>query len=350
MKKILIIISISLAFLGCKKSELEEVWIAKYHQSGRDSSLTNGIRQIYFFEKDSVTVKEFYRQFSGDTNESNKYAYEWKDEKLIIFNEGQNDTTRCFVGQDTLSKVYFNQSKYVYEKLRQYHQAKKSADFYDFLIHSSFEMIEDSLRIEFKNDSRFIKNRIDFPYGSNQFWMLDSFQNELFLVIDCSVNCQKTFLHIMEFDENGFKGMTYGVKNKAFIFKRLPKQKIFNSQDLVGNWERYYEPNYEFLTPPPPLPKSNPYYKKWYQKEQLMIDDKVLIQAYKNRTDTIIWSMNREQDLMLFEDSRRYSEDENIWKIIALNENELILERINRRNRLWNLNGDLFERVKFVRL
>ena len=49
------------------------------------------------------------------------------------------------------------------------------------------------------------------------------------------------------------------------------------------------------------------------------------------RIDTIKWATNREQDLIIFPELDR-SIQERKWKIIALNDSALVIERIPRTN------------------
>lgn len=348
MKNIFSIIIISFILFGCKKLELEApseskpVWIATHNYQNGDSSLSDNLpRQIYFFEKDSLIHKKFYFQFIGEDNEEKQYAYEMNGDELIIFREDGNDTLQYSIQENTM-KMNDKDSKVINQRLPKYNQAAKAAQLSKFLLTTSFEIIEKKINIEFREDIRFVKNPLEPTFSDLQLWMLDSFQNELFLVID-----ENGFLlHITAINDNGFEGIQYGKENKVFHFQARSNNTVFEKEKLIGKWERYYDSEHKFNIPPT-LPKSHPEYLKYYEKEQLIINDSTLLWYNGFRRDTVDWSMNRQQETIFFS-GWKYSWSVNTrqWDVQVLNENELVVKRINRyglENR-----GEL-EEVRFVR-
>lgn len=350
MKNFLIIIISVFVFWGCKKTDSKQVWIGTHYYNSHDSSFIDNLpRQIFYFENDSVVVKGFYEQFIGEDNQIYKYPYHFYNDDLVISFEHRTDTIPYRIEQNKMKRLNSNNKHIIisYQLLPTYNQVENTSKLYNELTSSTFEIVGDSLQIEFQDNHRFIKNKIDKRFGSNQLWMLDSFQNELFLVIDCSFNCSKSLFHITKIDKNSFEGVQYGKENKTYTFRKIPKQIAFNKHDLFGKWERFYDstdvvPNEaQHLE----LPKSHPHYQKWYDKEQLIINDSTLVRYLGFRVDTVNWSMNREQEQMLFSEWK-YSPsfDTRQWEIEALQKNELVIKRINRYF------GDLkIETVKFIR-
>lgn len=346
MKNIFSIIIISFILFSCEKPELEseseQVWIGTHNYQNSGSSLSdNSPRQVYFFEKDSLIYKNFFFQFIGEDNEEKQYAYETNGDELIIFREDKNDTLQYHIQQDTMRMNYGNY-EVINQRLPKYNQATKAAQLSKFLLTTSFEIIEKKINIEFREDIRFVKNPLEPRFGDNQLWMLDNFQNELFLVIDDN----GFLLHITAINDNGFEGIQYGKENKVFHFQARSNDTVFEKEKLTGKWERYYDSKHEFNIPPT-LPKSHPDYLKYYEKEQLIINDSTLFWYNEYRRDTVDWSMNREQETMLFS-GWKYSWSLNVrqWDVQVLNENELVVKRINR----YGLeNRGQLEEVKFVR-
>ncbi len=237
MKKSFLLIAILCLLFSCKKPDLEQVWIGKYCYEAIDSTYSNACpRKILAFEKDSVNIKEFYFQlYGGEDNSVYKYPYKIEKDQLIIFKEDRIDTLNYKVNKEQFGYTYFyGRNRIVYQSLQTYNQAKIKAEFQNYLLNASFEKSDDSLRIEFQDNSRFIKDKLEVPFSSNNVWILDEFQNELFLVFAYDYGSMPTFFHITEFDKNGFKGTTYGKENVVTTFKKLPKKQVYNPKDFVG--------------------------------------------------------------------------------------------------------------------
>lgn len=348
MKNLFLIFIISFSFFSCEKPNLEQVWIGKYCYEAIDGTYSDACpREIFAFGKDSVNFKEFYFQITdGEDNSVYKYPYKIEKKQLIIFKADRIDTMTFQVSKEQFEYTYSNKNKIVYQPLPVYNQAKRKNEFRNYLLNASFEKSDDSLRIEFQADMRFIKDKLDIYFSSNNIWVLDEFHNELFLVFAHDWAKKPTFFHITEFDENGFKGTTYGKENIATTFKKLSKKQVYSPKDFIGKWERYYEPNYEFPVSPPLLPKSHLNYRDWIQKEQLVITDSTLTRFYEFRENKINWSMNREQDILLFS-KWRYDSSNDIrqWNILEAKENQFTIKRWNR------FDFDLkFEKVTFIKV
>lgn len=248
---------------------------------------------------------------------------------MIIYYSNRTDTIPYVINQNSMHQNYYNQIVH-YLSLPKYNQVKNSSNLYNDLISSSYKIVGDSVRIAFLDNNRFVQNQLDFRAGDNQIWTLDSFQNELFLVLSCNLHCAKTLFHITKIDNNSFTAFEYGKENKKHTFRKIPKQTEFKPHQLIGKWERQYDTNHQFPQGGKDLelPKSHPFYRKWYDKEHLIFNDSTFLIYSEFRIDTVNWSMNREQDLILFSNLRNYtSKSKSFWKIIELTKNKLILER-----------------------
>lgn len=342
--RILQIIGILISIIGCnsKQAELQKLWIGKYsvhHPNTENESISNGQRRIFRFESDSLRIKNFYFDFLTDENKINVVGYQIK-EGMIILNEGDKvDTLQYEISTDGLSLNYDRENfrKSIYENLPEYHLANRDnreSIFFEFLISSSFEIL-DSVRIEFRNDGRLIIPNFDFHIGDNQLWMIDRYEEELFLVFDGFFG---SVLHVTEINSDGFRGMIYGKTNREIEFKKLPQETSFTINNLIGEWIELRDEN----TSPPPIFKEE---TEYFEREQLLITDSTICKSSFFRVDTMKWETNREQDLIIIP-NLNLAKGKKHWKIISLSEVELIIERVRQ---IRDVNGIRVERKVYER-
>jgi len=169
MKNTFLILIIFFSLFSCKKSDLEQVWIGKYCYTANDSTYSDACpREIYAFRKDSVSFKEFYFQlYGGEDNSVYKYPYKIGKKQLMVFKEDKIDTMTFQVSKEQFEYTYSNKNRIVYQPLPVYNQAKRKDEFRNYLLNASFEKSDDSLRIEFQDNGRFIKDKLDVQFSSN---------------------------------------------------------------------------------------------------------------------------------------------------------------------------------------
>lgn len=344
MKRILQIIGILIFLNGCNSREngVQQNWIGKYsvhHANTKDESISNGQRSIFKFEKDRLTVKKFYFDFISDTNDIYTTKYNLDNNSILVSNEGKRDTFKFELSDDSLSLSYFNyyERKSVFEKLPEYRLAYKESELYDFLISSSFVML-DSIRVEFRDNGRLIIPNFDFSLGDNQFWMIDKFEEELFLVVDGLFGF---VLQLSEINTDNFKGTIYGNQNKVIVFNKKPDETKFEIEDIIGDWVEFRDEN----IPPPPPPPIFDEERKFFEKEELSFNENTIIKRSFFRIDTIKWETNREQDLILLPELDMPIRKRK-WKIVSLNDRKLIIDRIPR---IRNMHSTQIERKIFKR-
>lgn len=341
MMRILQIIGILIFITGCnsKQTELQRLWIGKYsvhHPNTENESISNGQRSIFRFESDSLRIKNFYFDFLTDENKIDVVGYQIK-EGMILLNEGNKvDTLQYEISIDGLSLNYDRENfrKSVYENLSEYHLANRESMFFEFLISSSFEIL-DSVRVEFRDDASIIIPNFDFHLGDNQLWMIDRYEEELFLVIDGFFGF---VLHVTEIKSDGFRGIVYGKTNREIVFKKLPPETRFKINNLIGEWIELKD---EYTSPPPIFNEETEY----FEREQLLITNSTIQKSSFFRVDTMKWEINREQDLIIIPDLN-LAKGKKYWKIISLSEVELIIERVRQ---IRDVNGLRIERKVFER-
>ena len=325
---------IAITIIGCnsKENDLQHLWIAKYsiQHADLDKEVSNkGARRILAFGQGKLSIKNFSFDFLLDENAIEQVNYELKEDFVFLMKANQIDTLLYQVAMDSLvlNSQEDDSVKSIYEKLPKYSLADRKDELYQFLATSSFECF-DSVRIEFRNDGQLIIPNFDFKVGDNQLWMLDEYEGELFLITDGFFGF---VLHVSEMNSEGFKGTIYGQSNKELLFRSVVQETKFNLDDLKGKWIQLSDEN---SPPPPPVFDGD---KDFFSKEELVITDSTLIKRSFSRIDTMKWESNREQDLILFSDA-----DQGKWKIVSLNEHNLLIERLRKP---WN--GDRLERVQY---
>ena len=341
MSRILQIIGILIFVSGCnsEKSELQELWIGKYsvhHSNSENESISDGQRKILRFKKDSLQIKNFYFDFITDTNDIHTIKYQVKSDRILLNEKNGIDTFNYKFSLDSLLLSYYNQypRKSVYQKLPKYNLASKELELYKLLTSSSFEIL-DSIRIEFKNDGRLIIPNFNLSIGDNQFWMIDKYKGELFLVID---GFSGFIFHISEINLERVGGIIYGKVDKKIFFNKLPQKTNNKIDDLIGEW---VELRIEEISAPPPFIENK---RDFFDKEELLITDSTIIKSKFFRIDTIQWETNREEDLIVLPKLDLPIRQKK-WRIISLTSKELIIERIPRVN----LDGNQIEIIKYKR-
>ena len=259
MNRILQIVGILLLLNGCysRENDLQKNWIGKYsaHDASTEGeSISRVERRILKFKNDSLTIKKFYYDFISDTSYTHTSAYDLENNLLIVFDKDKRDTIKIELFKDSIALVYYDSSRSVFEKLPKYELASKESELYEFLISSSFEML-DSIRVEFRENATLIIPNINVFLGDNQIWMIDKFEEELFLVIDGIFGF---VLQISEINSDNFRGTIYGKPNKEIVFRKLTNKTQFEIEKLAGEWIEVIDKS---NPPPPPIfdKKGNSY-------------------------------------------------------------------------------------------
>lgn len=323
MNKLLSIIGILTIVMGCNsaESELQNLWIGKYvvyNATSGNEQFSEGERKILKFGNDSLWVKNFYFDFITDEININVFKYK-KDDRLILWNT--EDKLEEYNIEISKNKLSFSdqpfQNKSVFEKLTEYNLGEKGADFYKLLLSSSFDF--DSIRVEFKDGGRLIYPNFNMNIGDNRVWMIDKFSNELFLVVDGVFGF---VLHIIEINSEGFKGIIYGDSNRVVTFKKVSQPIQFKIENLIGKWVVSLDKKNL-----PPVPPKFGNEVDFFEIEELRITDSTMQINVYFLEEKVRWETNREQDLILFEKVGRTFGGKK-WKIILLDKNELIIERV----------------------
>jgi hypothetical protein len=346
MKGIIQLLSIFLLIAACNPAEheLQQTWIEKYsiHDANTEApSFHKGQRSILKIEEDHLGLKILQSDLFADKDPSiYKYTYSLQNDLLLLFDNGKRDTLQYAISGDSLSLRYADNfaRTSVYVKLPEYHLAHQESALYEFLTASSFQML-DSIRVQFFDDGRLIIPNFNFALGDHQLWILDKFEEELFLVIDGFSGFR---LHVNEIRAEHFNGTIYGIRNKEIIFNKLPDQTLFEIDLLAGEWIEFQD---EKKSLPPPPPVFNEEASDFYSREQLYFNDSILVKKHYFGIDTLRWETNREQDLILLPELD-LPVSVMKWKIISLTDHKLVVERIPGAD---DMDENQVEQTTFVR-
>lgn len=334
---------------GNSKEQIQGLWISKYGYLNPEREnkikLNSGVRKIFEISEDSLTIKSFY-VFDKDDDNTHTFPYQVNNEHLILFEKNGVDTARYmpFACDSNELKTLFVPENYelFFERLVRYHQASNRMKLEKLISSSMFELKSDSLKINFNRDSMMIISDLDANFGVyhkrrgeeyRQKWMIDEYQGELFLNVD---GLSGFLLHITEVTQHGFKGMLYSQENTTMEFEKVKTEVLFDIEKLEGKWIEYRDENVD--------PK-----RKSYEKEVLIIEDSIAYRYskfVKQRIDTLLWQPNLEREFLLLK-YLNASGDNKQWRIISLNEEQLIL---HRKTELISPVEDVIEVVTFEKL
>lgn len=337
MRKLLQTISIIVFIIACNSNEheLQKAWIGKYSLHRMDTeneTESKGPRGILEFGEDDLVMKNFYFDFMTDDNNISVVQYDLTGDILAWTEPDGPVSFHCSVSEDSLSLRYKNDNprEAVFERLPKYRLARKKSELDELLLYSSFKVF-DSVRVEFRDNSTLIMPNFFFHLGDNQFWMIDTYEDELFLVID---GMSGMVLHIKKIHPEGFSGTLYGRQNKDVLFQKILHEVRFNIDELLGEWIAISDKS---IAPPAVQDQE----REYFNGEQLMITDTTIRRSLYYAVDTMSWETNRERDLILLPDLD-LPVLEKKWRIITLNEKELVVERMRRFD-------SQIERIRFER-
>ena len=324
MKINLVLILILISFLSCEtnKTKIQKTWIGKYevyHSDSKGERISEtALRKILKFEDDSLIIKSFHFNFIDDNNEQVSEPYQIKDNQIIT----PKDTSRIqnvFADSLIISINSSYSKRVVFEELIRYNQAKREKELIELLTSNTFTTQEDTITIEFRKNGKYVSRSFNFGAGSNQFWMTDKFENELFLVFDGFFGA---VVQIQDFTSNQIIGKIYYKDNVDITWNKLDDEIGFEMSQIVGEWEQIENPSL-----PPPIDNEDEY----YEKELLTISENEIINYHGFRKDSLSWELNRGKNIIILNNKnvveRRIGKQ---WNIISIENDILTLERKKR--------------------
>lgn len=336
-----ILIIVLLFSCGTNEDKIQKTWVGKYEVQHSDSKgeriSETPLRQIIQFNKDSFIIKRYpINLYLEGIGERISQAYKIQENQILTSKDTFN-IQNVFSDSLIISFDSSHTKRIIYEELERYNQAERANELIEFLTSNTFTTQEDTIIIEFRNNRKYVSPSFNFGAGGNQFWMIDTFEDELFLVFDGFLGA---VIQITNFNSNQIRGKIYYKDNIEIIWNKFENEIEFNNSQLIGEWEKIQEP-----MPPPPIEDE----KEYYNKEFLRIADNKITRYEGFRKDTVDWEFNRGKNIIIFPNyDRARSRLGKQWNIMSIENDTLTLKRRVKSSGNWNSNvtTDKFKRKK----
>lgn len=343
MNRTTIIIFLFLFILSCKSKQqkIESIWFSKNQVSHikADTMHLDGPRKIvlmtnpnknalyhdtfpsnqfYRFENDSLTILVFNETFYWKYS-TKKLKYNLSKSSLILNDKKGNPFIMKLrqLNEKKLILSYKNEENEKFEeevfrefkKINRYKQKVNKDALDKMLVSSEFKIEGNESTIEFtaqkKNEqSPIFTSDLNLNFGFENNWYSTIFEEELFLVLGDEI------IQIIEITKDVIVGETFDRKIK--LLKNSSKSS-FELELLKGNWQS----------------ESNNSLIDRETKLKLEISDSLIYKYENSKIDTLIWSKNKYNNKLIFNDLYQYSwHDKNYWNIIELTEKQLKVERL----------------------
>ncbi len=333
MRILIILLFLAINISGCQffTPSIDGKWTLKYTSeslddglSWKDQKVKNNI--VWSFDKDSLIEKMFdYENHQG--RERTAHCIKEGSDVFLYF-KGFNVIFEIVTLTEkeliVMIKSDTELNKAVFEKLKNFKQSKnieklekqlKSTVYKDCLSST------DSVWIEFGDNQRFYTSELLSYLTSDQSWNIQTFEDELFLIID---DLWDVIIHISAISDHKITGLVYGKENRNIEYNKIKKTPYFDINQLAGEWE---EIDVEDIPRPSWVEKS----KKHYPKENLRFAKDTIFQSKFFKTDTTIWTTNSFQNQIIFPNMWGvYKHQNRKWIIEHLSEKKMTIRRLER--------------------
>lgn len=321
--------------------QIESTWIGKYHTAIEDGKTDKfPLQKVIKIDRNKLIEFHFNKDFLFSESKVDTSIIKISESNILIKRKIKTDTFDYRIENENLILVdKVKDNLLVYQKLPNYNQSKNISKFKSFINNNIFKISGEDSKVEFEVNHNLILSNLDFYWGDNQYWMLEEFDSELFLIIDGYFG---TVFHIKEFNNNdGFEGILYAPENISFKLVKENSKEKYDTKYLIGKWERDSE-----MYPPPPF-ASKADSLRYVNKEILIFDDSIMINKYGFIVKSSKWRTNLNNELLQFpelsDDVKRQQ-----WNIKTLKNNKLVIERKRRK---WDLSkGSEFEIIEFNKI
>ena len=320
--------------------QIESTWVGKYQTSIEDGKTDKfPLQKVLKIDGNKLIEFHLNTDFLFSESKIDTSIIRISESNIIINRKNNIDEFDYRIENGNL--ILVNNAKdnlLVYQKLPNYKQSKNISKFRSFINNNIFKTSGEDSTVEFDASHNLILSNLDFYWGDNQYWILEEFENELFLIIDGFFG---TVFHIKEYNNNGFEGILYAPENISYELMKENSIVKYDTKYLIGKWERDSE-----MYPPPPF-ASEADSLKYVKKEILIFDDSTMINKYGFISQSSKWRTNLNNELLQFpelsDDVKRQQ-----WNIMTLTESKLTIERKRRK---WDLrkNSD-FEIIEFNKI
>lgn len=329
MKNRLIIIICSFLFLSSKYSKAinndsDDDWI----------TFEYGITTIVTIEDNKFLRKRFHFDFEPYEELRDTIVFETSSELRKHINVTYDKLIYNGISE---SRAEIREYSVEYKRLEKYSQAKFKNKLSKLLLESNYLVEEflskaenEKVELDFLDCGIFLTKELKHKYSINQFWEIDTYKDELFLVFDSGLVFQ-----IESITDNEINAILYRENNERLRLKQAEYSTKFDLNLLEGTWK-------EVKIIDKKAPKAPPVPENFRKEELLIIEPKYITRKYENKVLKLQWLSNKSLDRIIFLEKWDII-SERQWKIKKLTEDELILLRINE------LENRLIE-IKFIKI
>lgn len=325
-----------LIFVSCEDSTdfIQGEWIENYKLESNFQMYPD--KRILSFIGDELNVRSFSFEILRDIEKEKKVKFAIEEDYLIFIHSDKKDSVFInSITADSLDLVS-PQSRKIFKKINEYGNASKEEELVDQLKYSKFMFSPKNIEIEFLGENLFITNNLNLDITVNQFWKVESFKDELFLVTDGFLG---SILQVKKIERDTITFQSFQIENQEVKFIKLKKESKFNKNDLIGEWvEEIYD-----LPPLPPEIRGNK--KEFFEKENLIFSDSVMKRKRFYKAEKTNYLVSQDSDFLIFLDFWNITYKRN-WEIKKLINDTLVIERL-KPNKSVKFNST--ENVKYIR-
>jgi hypothetical protein len=341
MRTTLLLLFVLSLFSSCDSGiELKDnIWIGDHacfrSESGEFDCQEHSsqIRKLLTFTNDSIEVWHSAIDYMRDDLFFDNKSYSIIKDLIVVKDSLGFDTVQIeHLNTDSIvMKTPHNNQKLVYQSIKKYSQSKYIDELKDLMTNHIFSL-GDSNRVEFTKSMKIITPSLDDD--TNSLWIVDTFQNELFLVYGGFLG---SLLHVRQIDDKGFTTKNYYKTDKEFRFAIRPSNKKYKYQLLLGDWRSISQSN-----PPREIVRSDSQ-NQYYEREKLEINSDYLIAYNGFRIDTMPIELSQQNDIMYV---RRIRADSgfNQWNINKVTQKEM---EVVRKSKIF---GKHLDTIKYKRI
>ncbi len=298
-------------------SDLQGEWIGvTSYQPGLDTSFLPHPILISFqedrWENIRCTTENGWGEIQQDSG-----TYSIIDSTLYLHHGLLTDTIQLFPSSKPSLHFKIGKYRYHYERLSTFNKGSEIEKVRTTLTGRQFRFTDSGFEIEFLDEERWLCPDLSRSVSHHQTWLLFAFQGELFFWTPSTfdpVLQVKTLEPLIEFRNYWSQPQTITLAAQHPTLK-------YNLDELKGEWqERISEEDRAALQDFGALVGNE------WTGEVLHIRDSILVSAKWNRKDTLVWAFNVFRDKLIFPEEWGQV-DNRQWNILALGEEELLLER-----------------------
>jgi hypothetical protein len=268
-----------------------------------------GVTEIISIENNKICRKWFHFDFSPYENLNDTITFSSKQILQKNLSVNKDKLTVKYIQNEGKANVKITTQEY--KKLEQYNQAKFKKELKKLLAEYKYnvKIFHDeskNIEMDFLEQGVFVTQNLKRQFSINQFWEIDIYKNELFLVFDSG-----TVFQIKNINNNEIVAVLCNKTSDFVLFSKVIVSSKFNPLLLNGTWTEVKVIDKD-APQPPPMPEG------YRTEEILVIESEFITRKYENKEVKLKWLTNKSSDRILFLEKWDNS-NECQWKIKKIN-------------------------------